>query len=127
MTLNIGRPSIHLVWSQAMLELSRVWQRQLLTCLTLQDVYCETRVLDGRKKSVQLEVTDVLGSRRHDIGRVKVVPDIINFSNRHPVVTLVREEALFLSEWLGGLGGRLDGHALDVLSKVCDCSRNDLN
>ena len=101
MALDIRRLGIHLIVSKIMLELSRIGLRKLLSSLALQNIDSETRVLYGGQKCVQLEVTDELGSRGRNIGRVEIVPDIVHLSYGHPMVTFVSEEALLLREWSG--------------------------
>lgn len=54
----------------------------------------EARVFDRCQEGVQLEMTDVLGSGGHNIGWIQVVPNIVHFTNRDPMISLVTKESV---------------------------------
>ena len=79
------------------LERHRVGQWQCLrTGLWPDYVDSKARVLDRPQEGIKLEVADVLRTWRDDIRRIQVVPHICNLANGDPMVSLVRNEALFL-------------------------------
>lgn len=94
MVKDVLRLHIHLAGSQLVLELHRIrfWQR--FSCRCPHDVDSEARVLDGCQKCVKLEIADKLRSRRDNVGRIEVIPDVFNFADRDPMVSLVCNEPL---------------------------------
>jgi hypothetical protein len=66
--------------------------QRLVALLYRKDV--ETRVLDRAKECIELEITDVLGTWRHNISGVQIVPNPVNFANRDPVIALVADESV---------------------------------
>ena len=86
---------IHLVLpARYLLKNGRVRHGQLLALLGAHYVDREAWVANRGQKCVQLEVTDVLGTRGHNVRRVQVVPDVGNFADGDPVVAFVCDEAL---------------------------------
>ena len=72
-----------------MLELSRVGWGQKLALGSFDDVYSEATIRNRTQECVQLEITDELRTRRYNVCRVEVVPDVGNLADGYPMVALV--------------------------------------
>ena len=106
---------VHLARAELLAELLRAgpWQNLAFSCLN--DIDGEARVADGSQECIELEITDVLGARRHDIRRVQIVEDVCHFADSNPMVSFMSDEALFLSHVRLADGLRPNGRSGDVL------------
>lgn len=87
---------VHLIGPERVHELGRVRPWEQLGRARLDDVDSEAGVLDRSQEGIELEIADVLWTRRHDVRGVQVIPDIVNFADGNPVVSLVRNEPLLV-------------------------------
>ena len=116
---------VHLVLPSGSLHhVIGVWIWQSLPLWSHHDVDCETRVPDRTEESVQLEVWNVLRAWRHNVCRVEIVPDVEDFADGDPMVTLMCNETLLLRHVCVLYRGCANRRGANVVHLFKSCRQN---